>query len=193
MFFGSFTAISPRARLVVPYRVVLAALAMAVTAANCAGREKSVASKEKHIIGATAIVTEASSGLSFPARVDTGASSCSLHVERIIIKDKTSKRVHNIGKRVRFEVKDGKGKLHWIEGEVADAVRVKSSSLKSGDYDHRYKVKLLLQCDGVSKEVLVTLNNRTDMEFPMLLGRNFLRGDFLVDVERDDKDSGSDE
>jgi hypothetical protein len=36
------------------------------------------------------------------------------------------------------------------------------------------------------KKVLVTLNDRTDMEFPLLIGRNFLRGDFLVDVEKND-------
>jgi hypothetical protein len=59
---------------------------------------------------------------------------------------------------------------------------VKSSSLASGDYDHRYKVRLTLQWKDVRKEVLVTLNDRTDMEYPLLVGRNFLRGDFLVDV-----------
>jgi hypothetical protein len=172
---------------------ILAVLAVGLFASNRVGSKASVSTEKKRIIGATATVTETSSGVSFPARVDTGASSCSLHVEQIVIKDKTSKRVHNIGKDVRIEVKDGKGKAHWIESEVADAVRVKSSSLKSGDYDHRYKVKLTLKCRGVSKEVLVTLNDRKDMEFPMLIGRNFLRGDFLVDVETDDKDTGADE
>lgn len=28
----------------------------------------------------------------------------------------------------------------------------------------------------------MTLNDRTDMEFPMLIGRNYLKGDFIVDV-----------
>jgi hypothetical protein len=31
---------------------------------------------------------------------------------------------------------------------------------------------------------MVSLNDRTDMEYPLLIGRNFLRGDFLVDVEK---------
>ncbi len=43
---------------------------------------------------------------------------------------------------------------------------VKSSSLRSGEYDHRYKVRLTLQWKDFRKEVLVTLNDRTDMEFP---------------------------
>jgi hypothetical protein len=33
--------------------------------------------------------------------------------------------------------------------------------------------------------VLVTLNDRTSMDYPLLVGRNFLHGDFLVDVDMD--------
>ena len=55
-----------------------------------------------------------------------------------------------------------------------------------GEFDHRYKVRLTLKWNDFEKEVVVTLNDRTDMEFPLLIGRNFLRGDFLVDVEKSD-------
>jgi hypothetical protein len=34
----------------------------------------------------------------------------------------------------------------------------------------------------VEKKVLVTLNDREKMKYPLLLGRNFLRNDFLVNV-----------
>jgi hypothetical protein len=141
----------------------------------------------KHIIGATATLTEVSSGISFPARIDTGARSCSLHVEKIEIEEKDKKRVRNIGKKIRFLVKDNNGGTHWLEGEIASAIRVKSSSLKAGEYDHRYKVRLTLEWEGFSKKVLVSLNDRTDMEYPLLVGRNFLRGDFLVDVAKSGK------
>lgn len=142
------------------------------------------ANAKKLVIGATAELTEVSSGISFQARVDTGAQTCSLHVERIEIQDKTARRVNNIGKSIRIELKDKNGKLHWIDGVVADAVRVRSSTLPSGNYDHRYKVRLTLEWKGFRKEVLVTLNDRTDMEYPLLVGRNFLSGDFLVDVAK---------
>lgn len=139
----------------------------------------------KRVIGATATLTETSSGLSFPARIDTGAETCSLHVEKVEISDKTAKRVRNVGKSVRFLLKGSDGKTQWVESIVADAVRVKSSSLKNGEFDHRYKVRLTLQWKDVRKEVLVTLNDRTSMEYPLLVGRNFLNGDFLVDVDID--------
>src|SRR3954469_7757974 len=157
-----------------------------VTVCGVMGASSIDASKKsvKRIIGATATLTEVSSGLSFPARIDTGAETCSLHVEKIEIQDKTPRRSNNIGKTIRILLKDKAGKSQWIEGVVADAVRVKSSSLPTGEYDHRYKVRLTLEWKDVRKEVLVTLNNRTDMEFPLLVGRNFLRDDFLVDVSQ---------
>jgi len=144
------------------------------------------AKQPKHVIGATAALTEVSSGISFPARVDTGAATCSLHVEKLEIQDKTAKRVHNVGKTARFLLRDKDGKTKWAEAIIAAAVRVKSSSLRSGEYDHRYKVRLTLQWKDFRKEVLVTLNDRTDMDYPLLIGRNFLAGDFLVDVTQND-------
>jgi hypothetical protein len=143
-----------------------------------------VSNESKHIIGATARLTETESGFTFPARVDTGAQSCSLHVEKIEIKDQAKSRVRNVGKIARFLLKDADGKTAWVESKIVEAVRVKTSSLKAGEFDRRYKVRLTLQWNDLEKEVLVTLNDRTDMEFPLLIGRNFLRGDFLVDVSQ---------
>jgi len=49
-------------------------------------------------------------------------------------------------------------------------------------------VPLTFRWKSMEKEVLVTLSDRNHMEYPLLLGRNFLRGDFLVDVELDSDD-----
>jgi hypothetical protein len=165
---------------------LLTSLAVGTVLVTNASSKTSTAKRRKQVIGATAKLKEVSSGVVFPARIDTGAETCSLHVEKIEIQDKEARRRDNIGKTIRIQLKDQDGKLHWIEGVVADAVRVKSSLLPSGDYDHRYKVRLTLQWNDVRKEVLVTLNDRTDMEYPLLVGRNFLRGDFLVDVSKTD-------
>ncbi len=167
--------------------LVRRAMRLALPAAVCGvltAWGDTVSANSKHIIGATATLTITESGLSFPARIDTGAQSCSLHVEKIEIKGESNIRVRNVGKRARILLKDAKGKTEWIEAIIAKAVRVKSSSLKTGEYDRRYKVRLTLQWKDVRKEVLVTLNDRTEMEFPLLIGRNFLRGDFLVDVAK---------
>jgi len=141
---------------------------------------------KKLIIGATATFTEVTSGLQFPARIDTGAQSCSLHVEKIEIENESPKRLHNVGKKIRFLVEQN-GKSKWVESTIAKAVRIKSSALKNGEFDRRYKVPLTLQWRDFRKEVLVTLNDRTHMEYPLLIGRNYLHGDFLVDVSKKDE------
>jgi hypothetical protein len=152
----------------------------------CASGQENVSTSDKHIIGATATITEAGSGLEFSARIDTGAKTCSLHVEQMEIEDESPQRLLNIGKTIRFLIKGRSGKTKWLESQITAAVRVKSSTLKNGQFDQRYKVRLPLQWKSVRKEVLVTLNDRTEMTYPMLIGRNFLRGDFLVDVAMTD-------
>jgi hypothetical protein len=147
---------------------------------------KKLSNNSKHVIGATATLTEMESGLKFSARIDTGAHSCSLHVEKVEIENESNSRVRNVGKTAHITLKDAKGKTARIKAKIAEAVRVKSSALSRGEYDHRYKVRLKLKWKDVEKEVLVTLNDRTEMEFPLLIGRNFLRGDFLVDVDQND-------
>jgi hypothetical protein len=167
---------------------VLAALCVTMFALPAASGQ-TVPEKKKHIIGATAVLTEASSGLPFAARIDTGAASCSLHVEKMEIEDEAKKPLDNIGQSVRFQIKNEQGKSAWVESTIAGVVRVRSSALKDGVFDRRYKVRLTLQWGDFSKEVLVTLNDRTDMKFPLLVGRNFLRHDFLVDVDVDSRNA----
>jgi hypothetical protein len=160
----------------------------ASAASRLSAGEESLTNPKKHIIGATAVLTEVSSGLPFAARVDTGAHTCSLHVEKIEIKDESKKPLKNIGKTIRFLIKNEKGQSEWVEAIIASVVRVHSSALKEGDFDRRYKVRLTLAWGEVRKEVLVTLNDRTHMDYPLLVGRNFLRHDFLVDVDIDNRD-----
>jgi hypothetical protein len=132
------------------------------------------------MIGATALVTEMSTGLPLPARVDTGATCCSIHCAKFEIKDATEDPKTNIGKLVRFMIQpiDGDGKGEWVESKIVDHVIVRTSERE----DERYKVRLKLRVDDVEKKVLVTLNDRENMKYPILLGRNFLRDDFLVNV-----------
>ncbi len=148
--------------------------------------------EEKCIIGSTATLLEKQSGLKFRARVDTGAKSCSLHVEKIEIQDASTKEdvvermTENIGKVITFVVKNGEGKTHILKRKIATYVIIKTSNKAEGK--RRYKVPLTFLWKNMEKEVLVTLNDRQHMDYPLLLGRNFLHGDFLVDVELNSDD-----
>jgi hypothetical protein len=133
------------------------------------------------LIGATTLVTEVTTGLPLPARVDTGATSCSIHCETYEIKDAHPDPKENIGKPVRFLVKNKDGEGLWVESKIVDHVIVRTAERD----DERYKVRLRLRWEDVEKKVVATLNDRQKMKYPMLLGRNFLRDDFLVNVSLD--------
>jgi hypothetical protein len=137
------------------------------------------------LIGATAVVTEVSTGLPLQARVDTGATSCSIHCKKLEIKDADPDPKVNIGKVVRFLIDHtgSKRKAEWIEAKIVDHVKVRTAERE----DERYKVSLKLRVEDVEKKVLVTLNDRDQMRYPLLLGRNFLRDDFLVNVSQGDE------
>jgi hypothetical protein len=132
-----------------------------------------------HRIGPVTTVTEVSSGLPFPARVDTGATTCSIHYEAIEIEDASETPEENVGKRVRILIQSPDGEKEWVTTKIVDRVSVRTTT----DDDERYKVSLKLRWQNVEKKVLVTLSDREKMKYPLLIGRNFRRGDFVVDVD----------
>lgn len=165
------------------WKVVFLALLLSMCSQNGAWSQTVTANeKEKLIIGATADITEVSTGIVFPARIDTGAKSCSLHVEKIEIDDESPDPLENVGKPIRFLVKNHDGDSAWIKTEIVGRVRIRTAA--TNKFDRRYKVSLNLQFKDFQKVVTVTLNDRAAMVYPLLIGRNFLRGDFLVDVEK---------
>jgi hypothetical protein len=161
------------------YRTVLFVAAFVLFCANLEAAEPTIAIPPTvRLIGATTMVTEVTTGLPLPARVDTGATSCSIHCESFKIKDAKPNPQENIGKPIRILIKNKDGKAQWVQAKVVDHVTVRTSERE----DERYKVRLKLRWEDVEKKVLVTLNDREKMKYPLLLGRNFLQDDFLVNV-----------
>lgn len=138
---------------------------------------------EPQVIGPTAAITEVSSGVEFTARVDTGAASTSLHCtpEDFVIVDPSDDPLENLNKPARVRIENRLGDASWIETRIIDYVEVRNAEAAEG----RYKIRLPLYCQGVQKEAVVNLNDRSHMSYRMLLGRDFLAGQFLVDVARD--------
>lgn len=132
------------------------------------------------VIGPIARVVEAHSGLPLLARVDTGAAVTSLHCTEkdFVIDEASDDPFENLGKAVRLRVENLAGESEWIQTEVLDYVEVRSAN----GAEHRYRVRLPLQCGPVQKETIVNLNDRSQMSFRLLLGRDFLAGNFVVDV-----------
>ena len=133
---------------------------------------------QKQIIGPTATVEEAESDLAFRARVDTGATTSSFHVEEWVIEDEATEMTENIGKTIRIKLKNHLKQTDWIKRKILDISTIKTSEQQ----EERYIVRMTLRLNDVEKRVLVSLNDRSHMNYPALLGRNFLRDDFVVDV-----------
>ena len=101
------------------------------------------------------------------AKIDTGAFSAALHVDSV--KEECSGLKVVIGKNTYIFTK-------WTE------IEVKSSN---GKTQKRYGVKLKLQMGRVKYRIFVSLTNRKNMKFRLLLGRKFLHNNnFIVDVTR---------
>lgn len=162
-------------------RTVISASPAEITRSTAEAVAEKIGEPTFRRIGPVTTITEVSSGLPFPARVDTGATTCSIHYEEIVIDDPAEKPEDNVGKVVRVLIQNPDGKKEWISTKIADHVTVRTST----DDEQRYKVPMKLRWEDVEKKVLVTLKDRERMTYPLLLGRNFLKGDFLVDVNLD--------
>lgn len=135
----------------------------------------------KQSIGLITTVTETSTGLEFEALVDTGAFRCSMNCQELEIEGESEIPEENMGKIARILIVNEKGEEEWLEARLADYSTIHTVDAST----QRYHVRLTLRCQGVERKVSVTLRDRSHMKFPMLLGRNFLRDRFVVDVSLD--------
>lgn len=122
------------------------------------------------VVGAVEPVRIVEADLVFRARIDTGAGSSSLDAREIAVEDG----------RVRFVLEDEAGQRRMLSAPLADHALVRGA-LGS---DQRPRIALQLELGGVRKRVLVSLRDRSRMQYKMLVGRDFLAGDFVVDVAR---------
>lgn len=134
----------------------------------------------RHIIGQTARIKVVDAGLSFRARIDTGAKTTSIHAIDIQIENGSEVMTENIGKEITFKIINEKNEEGIVKTKIKDVSTIKNAKEK----EFRYVVEMKLSWNGVSKKVRVNLRDREEMEYKLLIGRNWLENDFLVDVDR---------
>lgn len=109
-------------------------------------------------------------------RVDTGAKTSSLHVDEIIKERKDGKL--GVGFTLHPDMYDIE-KVTRCWAPISDVRRIKSSN---GAVDQRFIIKTMMVMGSIKKEIEITLSNRSDMSYLMLLGREGIGKDFLVDA-----------
>lgn len=106
-----------------------------------------------------------------PAKIDTGARTSSLHA--VVLDDFTRD-----GQRfVRFAV-DWGGERHFCEAVHVDVRGITSSN---GDTQERFVIKTPLRIGNLTFRAEISLADRSQMQFPMLIGRTALRRRMVVD------------
>jgi hypothetical protein len=96
------------------------------------------------------------------AKIDTGARTSALHADMIEVE----------GRRVHFSI----GRKRFA-APLAGYKRVRSSN---GISELRAVIRATLELGTVVMKTEITLTDRTVMDVPMLLGRNSIKGHFVV-------------
>jgi len=111
------------------------------------------------------------------AKLDTGAKTSSIHAENI-------REFRKEGKRwVRFDLILGNAKGMY-QAHTFERPRIRKVWIKNhdGNHDGRPIVSLDFCFDGRVHGSEFTLTNRSEFIYPVLLGRQFLRGVAVVDT-----------
>lgn len=128
---------------------------------------------ERAVAGWTERVRLLPSGIELEAKLDSGAENSSLHVER-------QRFFRRDGERwVRFTVEGESGRRVAFERKL---VRKAAIRRHSGRSDVRPVVSLAICLGSVAKRVEVNLVDRSGFDYPLLIGRSFLAGAYLVDT-----------
>ena len=115
------------------------------------------------------------------AKIDTGARTSALHVMRMRTIDTTG----GPNRHPILEITvpgGGRGRPpHVVRAAVRDFVVVRDTS---GRTERRPVIETALKLGPIRRRIAVTLTNRGDMLFPMLVGRTALGPDVVVDPSR---------
>lgn len=115
-------------------------------------------------------------GLTFKARIDTGAGLTSLHATDLVQFERDGKAW------VRFAIQEGNTKQQvTVERPVKRFINIKQLS---GEPQRRPIVLMTIKMGQLEERVEVTLTDRSGYLYEVLVGRNFLRDRAIVDVSK---------
>ncbi|WP_083750168.1 ATP-dependent zinc protease family protein [Rhodohalobacter halophilus] len=112
------------------------------------------------------------------AKIDTGAYTSSLHCHHIETFDK------NDSQWVRFNVLDPNHPEYEDSPYSCPIHSIRSVKSSNGQIERRYTIKRKVKFFGKLRIMELTLTDRSEMKFPVLIGRKFLTDKFLVDVSK---------
>lgn len=128
------------------------------------------------IVGRIEYVDVMSISMRKKARIDTGAETTSIDASDITEFERDGE------KWVQFTIVDrSTEEVSKIKARVVRNVRIKQHGIENV---RRIVVELDLRMGPLQESIEVTLADRERFDYPILIGRNFLRGKAVVDVSR---------
>ncbi len=134
---------------------------------------------DKPIIGGVENVYLPKYKVKYTARIDTGAKTSSMHALNIVEFERDGKRW------VKFDIplSQKSERLLNIEKPLVRIVRIKDNQHESIK-DRRYVIKMRYNISSISYFGEINLTDRNNFEHPILIGRNFIKGNAIVDVSK---------
>jgi hypothetical protein len=126
----------------------------------------------RKVVGRLEIVRIYPGNLRLRARLDTGAKNSSLDAQNIAEFERGGQSW------IRFDVTNHKGKTVTLERKIYREVK---SKRKHGSPRKRLVIKLSICLGSILREVEVNLVDRSEFNYPMLIGRSFMENHLVVD------------
>lgn len=112
-------------------------------------------------------------------RVDTGATTSSLHVDNIEEFEQDGE------KWVRFDIHPNIHNVEEIVRREAKVSAVKSVKSSTATRERRYVIETSIILAGMEWTIQLTLTDRSEMTYLMLLGREAMSGRLIVDPQHE--------
>lgn len=134
--------------------------------------------EDKTIVGSKELISILDLELfDLDAKVDTGADSNALHCDDIVVDQKNN--------TVTFKLLDEVHEAYHGKRITMPLYKIKNVKSSNGMIQQRPSIKVSVRFFGKKYKSVISLTNRADMKFPMLIGRRFLKEKFLVDVSKE--------
>ncbi|MBA9078096.1 ATP-dependent zinc protease family protein [Rufibacter quisquiliarum] len=137
-------------------------------------------SPEKSIIGRREMVDFPELELfEIEAKVDTGAYTSAIHcnnIKEVNLPDGT--------RAIHFELLDENHPAYNHKAFQFSEFSLRSVKSSFGDVQERYIIRTKILIHGQEVETEFSLSDRSDLKYPVLLGRTLLRKRFIVDVSK---------
>lgn len=103
------------------------------------------------------------------AKIDTGAYTCAIDCNHIELKTENGKQLlaFRLFNNTTYQIEDFTRK------------KIKNSF---GEMEERYIIKTLIVIGGKKINTTISLSDRGNMRYPVLIGRRLLKGKFIIDV-----------